>query len=336
MINSSNSVWIGSAMEGLQAALDAGHAVLRAGGSAVDAAVASVVVLENDPHFNAGVGSVLTASGQHELEASLMSSSGSACGAATLLKQVANPIVLAKHVMEHTPHIFLSGPEAEQFAVQQGMQLVDNASFTTQQRKEQWQRYAAEQRLAPADEIVQKIGGPADAAAAVAGPSAAAADGSKDHCQTVGAVAIDSQGRLAAATSTGGRTNKWDGRIGDTPMIGSGTWADTNCAVSGTGVGEEFIRRAAAHDVAARMQYKGLSLAAAMHEVVWQSMAEGDGGFVGVDSDYNCVMDFNSVGMYRAAVDYRGNCVLAVFPDEVQQEEKQDDEQQEKQEGHGK
>lgn len=116
----------------------------------------------------------------------------------------------------------------------------------------------------------------------------------------------------------------------------AGTWADINCAVSGTGVGEEFIRRAAAHDVAARMEYKGLSLAAAMHEVVWQSMAEGDGGFVGVDRDYNCVMDLNSVGMYRAAVDYRGNCVLAVFPDEVQQEEKQDGKQQEKQEGHGK
>ncbi|KAF6260779.1 nucleophile aminohydrolase [Scenedesmus sp. NREL 46B-D3] len=224
VINTSNSLWIGSAMEGLQAALDAGHAVLRAGGSAVDAAVASVVVMENDPHFNAGVGSVLTASGHHELEASLMSSSGNACGAVALIKRVANPIVLARHVMERTPHIFLSGPEAELFAVQQGMQLVDNASLTTQQRQEQWQRYAAEQRLPPADEIVQKIG-PADAAAAAeaaTGAVAPAADSSEQHCQTVGAVAIDSQGRLAAATSTGGRTNKWDGRIGDTPMIGAG------------------------------------------------------------------------------------------------------------------
>lgn len=295
--------------------------------------------------------------------------------------------------MDHTPHIFLSGQQAEQFAVRQGHTLVDNSTFTTQQRKEQWQKYKDEEKLAAHDEIVQNVQN-LDVT---------------QHTQTVGAVAIDREGRLAAATSTGGRTNKWDGRIGDTPMIGAGrqsgytckvmtsklgcstatgldnslgistkhglqgmvalcsiaqqgeaqnastpcgccvrthpvdksqyvgippppselllllllllgrvagTWADSRCAVSGTGVGEEFIRRAAAHDVAARVQYKGISLQQAMKEVVWESFSEGDGGFVGLDADYNVVMDFNSVGMYRGAVDYRGLNVTAVFQDQ--------------------
>lgn len=321
VINSKNEEWLADAKRGLAASLTAGQSVLASGGSAIDAVVAAVMCMEDDPHFNAGVGSVLAASGHHELEASVMTSDGR-CGAVALVKHVSNPIKLAQQVMKHTPHIFLSGAEVEAFAVQQGHTLVDNASFTTEQRRQQWQRQKDEDKLAPADEIVQQhVHNEVQQQQQQQEPRHGQADDGDRHCQTVGAVAIDSSGRLAAATSTGGRTNKWDGRIGDTPMIGAGTWADKQCALSGTGVGEEFIRRAAAHDVAARVKYKGCSLRQAMREVVWESFAEGDGGFVGVSADYTAVWDFNSGGMYRGSVDHTGKMVTAIFPEDDRQDD---------------
>jgi beta-aspartyl-peptidase (threonine type) len=279
--------------DGLAAALEAGHAVLREGGAALDAVQAAVLVLEDDPLFNAGRGAVFNDQGFIELEAAMMDGSSRRAGSVTGLRRVRHPVLAARLVMERTPHVTLGFEAAEAFAREQGLALEPEAWFRTEQR---WNALQAE--------LQRRQRGESDL------------DVSEDRKHgTVGAVALDAAGRLAAATSTGGRTGKMAGRIGDTPVIGAGTWADGRVAVSGTGLGEAFVRCAAAHDVAARMAYAGADLHAACDAVVMQELPRigGTGGVIAVDAAGNVAMPFNCEGMYRAAVDGAGRRVVAIY-----------------------
>lgn len=277
---------------GLEAALDAGVAVLQRGGAALDAVQAAVVALEDNPLFNAGRGAVFNDQGFIELEAAVMDGATRAAGSVTGLRRVRNPVLAARAVMDHTPHVTLGFEAAEAFAAAQGLALEPPEYFHTRSR---W--------IALQSELARLRAGGSDANV----PEAV------KH-GTVGAVARDSQGRLAAATSTGGRTAKWAGRIGDTPVIGAGTWADERVAVSGTGHGEWFVRCAAAHDIAARVRH-GTTLAQACDEVVMGELVRfgGTGGVVAVDAQGHVAMPFNCEGMYRAAVDAAGCRTVAIF-----------------------
>lgn len=278
---------------GLEAALEAGHAVLRQGGAALDAVTAAVCVLEDDPLFNAGRGSVFNEQGVIEMEAAVMDGLTRRAGSVTGLRRVRHPVLAARRVMECTGHVTLGFEAAEAFARDQGLALEPEAWFHTAAR---WQALQAELER-------RRQGG------SEAGMSEAQKHG------TVGAVALDAAGALAAATSTGGRTAKRAGRIGDTPVIGAGTWADLRVAVSGTGLGEAFIRAAAAHDIAARMAYAGASLHEACDAVVRHELPRwgGSGGVVAVDAQGCVAMPFNCEGMYRAAIDGAGHRQLAIF-----------------------
>lgn len=284
----------------LDRALDAGHAVLARGGSALDAAQAAVVVLEDSPRFNAGKGAVFNAAGKHELDASLMEGHTRRAGAVAGVSTIRNPITLARAVMEQSPHVMLIGDGAEAFAdTQPAIARVANDWFDTPHRREQLEqaqaREAAERK---AD------GGDAD-------------DLKGKYFGTVGAVALDAEGHLAAATSTGGMTNKKWGRVGDSPLIGAGNWADARCAVSGTGWGEFFIRNAVAHDICARVAYRGDTLQAAADEVLMTIVPEhgGDGGAIAIDADGNIALPFNTSGMYRGWVKPDGSRGTAIFRD---------------------
>ena len=281
---------------GLAAALEAGHRVLRAGGAALDAVIAAVTALEDDALFNAGKGAVFTLEGTNELEAAVMDGSTGQAGTVTGLTRVRNPVRLARLVMERTPHVTLGFQAADAFALEQGLPCVDRDYFFTETR---WQALQEEKaRLANGDPD-QEV--PED----------------RKH-GTTGAVALDDQGRLAAATSTGGRTGKMSGRVGDTAVIGAGTWADGNCALSCTGHGDLFIRTAAAHDVAARIAYAGQNLAEASRTVIQDTLAPigGSGGMIGVDAQGRVAMPLNCPGMYRAMVDGQGRRVIAIYGDE--------------------
>ena len=282
--------------EGLSAALEAGHTVLLSGGSAVDAVVASVLALENNPLFNAGKGAVFTFDGTVELEAALMDGSTQQAGTVTGVTVAKNPILVAKQVMEFTPNVMLGFAAADAFAKEQGLECVRPEYYFTETR---WNALQLEKERLSEGGSDKDI--PED----------------RKH-GTIGAVALDDQGRLAAATSTGGRTAKWVGRIGDTPIIGAGTWADANCAISCTGHGEYFIRTAAAHDVAARMAYGGQTLQEACEEVIQKSLVRigGTGGLIGVDSQGNVAMPVNCEGMYRGMVDGKGDRLIAIYGDE--------------------
>ena len=278
---------------GLARALEAGHAVLRTGGSALDAVCASVCALEDDPLFNAGRGSVYTLDGKQEMEAAVMDGSRQDAGSVTGLGCVQNPVLLARAVMERSPHVTLGFAAAEDFARAIGAPCQPPAYFHTDKR---WQALQLEkERLA-------------------AGGSDANIPEDRKH-GTVGAVALDDQGRLAAATSTGGRTAKWPGRIGDTPVIGAGTWADGDCAVSATGHGEYFVRAAAGHEISARVRYLGETLEQACAAVVQGDLPRlgGTGGVVAVDKDGRVALPFNCEGMYRAAIDGQGRATLAIY-----------------------
>lgn len=284
----------------LDAALDAGHAVLSSGGSALDAVEAAVVALEESPRFNAGKGSVYAADGTHELDASIMEGHTRRAGAVAGLATVRNPVRLARAVMEDSPHVMLIGAGAERFAdTLPGVERVPNDWFDTPARYEQLKQAQARER----------------AAAQV--PGADPGDLKGKYFGTVGAVALDVHGHLAAATSTGGMTNKKWGRVGDSPLIGAGTWADGRCAVSGTGWGEFFIRNAVAHDICARVAYGGDTLEAAAEEVIWRRVGDlgGDGGAIALDRDGNIAMPFNTSGMYRGWIDADGNRGTAIFRD---------------------
>ena len=279
----------------LDRALDAGHAVLRDGGSALDAAQAAVVALEESPRFNAGKGAVYDADGRHELDASLMDGRTRGAGAVAGVTTVRNPIKLAREVMEHSPHVLLIGAGAERFAdTRTGIERVPNDWFDTEVRHAQLLETQARE-CAEAD----------------------AANLKGKYFGTVGAVARDMHGYLAAATSTGGMTNKKWGRVGDSPLIGCGTWADESCAVSGTGWGEFFIRNAVAHDIAARMAYRGDTLQAAADAVILQRVPElgGDGGAIAIDAQGNIALPFNTTGMYRGWIAMDGSRGTAIFRD---------------------
>ena len=276
----------------LERALEAGHSILAAGGTALDAVQAAVVVLEESPRFNAGKGAVFNAHGGHELDASIMEGHTRRAGAVAGVTTVRSPITLARTVMEHSPHVMLAGDGAEAFADSRPeIERVPNDWFDTDRRRralEQAQRQAA-------------VGEPPQG----------------QYFGTVGAVALDRHGHIAAATSTGGMTNKKWGRIGDSPVIGAGTWADERCGVSGTGWGEFYIRNAVAHDICARVAYRGDALAEAAEEVVNRvvTAAGGDGGAIALDVDGNIAMPFNSGTMYRAWIRPDGSRGVAIFED---------------------
>ena len=275
----------------LEAALEAGNVVLAAGGSALDAAQAAVVALEESPRFNAGKGSVYNAEGRHELDASVMEGHTRRAGAVAGVETIRNPVKLARAVMEHSPHVMMISAGAERFAdTQPQIERVANDWFDTATRRAQLDQEQARER-SEAEGLRGKYFG------------------------TVGAVALDVHGHLAAATSTGGMTNKRYGRVGDSPVIGAGTWADERCAVSGTGWGEFFLRNVVAHDIAARMAYGGATLAAAADAVILQRVPElgGDGGAIAVDRDGNIAMPFSTVGMYRGWIAPDGSRGTAIF-----------------------
>ncbi|QDQ28072.1 isoaspartyl peptidase/L-asparaginase [Chitinimonas arctica] len=280
-------------LAGLNAALDAGLTVLSSGGSALDAVEVAVMVLEDDPLFNAGHGAVFNDQGFIELEAAIMDGRQRNAGSVSGVQRVRNPVRLARAVMERTPHITLGFAAADAYAEQIGLPLADASYFFTQSRWDALQTELA--RLA--------TGGAAEDAS------------EQTRHGTVGAVALDRSGKLAAATSTGGRTAKMAGRIGDTPIIGAGTWADELLAVSGTGHGETFVRCVAAHEVASRVRYMGQPLADACDEVVFGNLVElgGTGGLIAVDWEGHIAMPFNCEGMYRAAVDASGIRTVAIY-----------------------
>ncbi len=285
----------------LDKALDAGHAVLAKGGSALDAVEAVVVVLENSPRFNAGKGAVFNALGKHELDASIMEGHTRRAGAVAGVETIRNPVRLARAVMEHSEHVMMIGDGAEKFAdTVAGIERVPNDWFDTDTRRKQLEQAQAREK-----------------AEAQAGTDAVH-DLRGKYFGTVGAVALDAQGRIAAATSTGGMTNKRWGRVGDSPIIGAGTWADEACGVSGTGWGEFFIRNAVAHDICARVAYRGDSLAAAADEVIMKRVPElgGDGGAIAIDRDGNIAMPFNTTGMYRGWIKPDGLRGTAIFREE--------------------
>jgi beta-aspartyl-peptidase (threonine type) len=275
---------------GLQQAIDAGYGVLRAGGSSLDAVTRTVVLLEDNPLFNAGRGAVFTLDGRNELDASIMDGRTLQAGAVCGLTRIRNPVELARAVMEKSEHVMLAGAGAEQFAAAQGFGFVEQSYFHTPER---WRQ------------LEHLRGGDVDFRALTI-----------SHVGTVGAVALDRAGNLAAATSTGGMTGKRFQRIGDSPIIGAGTYADDrSCAVSATGHGEVFIRAAVAHDICARMRFGGRSIAAAVREVVLEELPGmgGEGGVIAIDAQGEIAMEFNSEGMFRAARSEGGQALIGIY-----------------------
>lgn len=268
----------------LDSALSVGETILQTGGAALDAVTATVAWLEDCPLFNAGRGAVFTHEGRNELDASIMDGSTEMAGAVGGVTIVKNPVKLARAVMEKSPHVLLSGRGAEQFAIENGLDTVPPEWFFTQERWNSLQKELdAEKKNSPQGNKLQ-------------------AQNPGYKFGTVGCVALDRQGNLAAATSTGGMTNKRWNRLGDSPVIGAGTYASNDaCAVSCTGHGEYFIRYAVAHDVFARMVYGGLSLQDAADQIVMKKLVEkgGEGGLIAVDKQGNIAMPFNSEGMFR-------------------------------------
>jgi len=278
--------------QALQQALDTGYDILAAGGSSLDAVTAATVVLEDFPLFNAGKGSVFNHTGGHEMDAAVMEGSGLRAGACSGISGVRNPVLLAKGIMERSEHVMLTGRGAEQFARQLGLSFESEAYFYEETRYRQWQE-ALEEGKVVLDHNDKKFG-------------------------TVGAVALDAAGNLAAATSTGGMTNKKYGRVGDSPIIGAGTFADNRtCAVSCTGHGELFIRAVVAHDISCLMEYKGLSLQEACDVVVYDKLVKigGEGGLIAADAQGNVALPFNSAGMYRGYRNSRGGNEVKIYKD---------------------
>lgn len=275
-------------------ALQAGQQILAAGGTSLDAVVAAIRVMEDQPLFNAGKGSVLTAEGAVELDASIMDGATRQAGAVAGVTRIKNPILAARAVMDRSRHVMLQGGGADVFAEAQGLELVPNGYFHTERRRLQL------------EQVKQ-------------GQEALLLDHDADHKYgTVGAAALDTHGNLAAGTSTGGMTNKMFGRVGDSPIIGAGTYANNaSCAVSGTGQGEYFIRATVARDICALMEYAGLSLAEAARRVVQDTLTGlgGQGGIIAVDRDGGAVFEFNTEGMYRARVAHDTDAEIAIYRD---------------------
>jgi beta-aspartyl-peptidase (threonine type) len=282
----------------LDRALDASHAVLQRGGPALDAAIAAVQVLEDSPWFNAGKGAVFTADGTHELDAAVMEGHTRRAGAVAGVRTVRHPIQLARAVMDHSPHVFLAGEGAERFAdTRPELERVPNTWFDTERRRQQLEAARERDQRQAAGEAVDLRGA---------------------YVGTVGAVALDAAGHIAAATSTGGMTNKRFGRIGDAPVIGTGTYADDRCGISTTGWGEFYLRTVAAHAICSRVAWRGDGLAAAADEVINRIIPSlgGDGGAIGLDAAGTIVMPFNTSGMYRGWIHPDGRRGTAVFRDD--------------------
>jgi beta-aspartyl-peptidase (threonine type) len=286
-------------VDGLQDALNISYAVLEEGGTAVNAVKAAIVALEDNVLFNAGRGSVFTKKGVQEMDAAIMDGTDLSAGAVAGVRNVRNPIELATEVMRNSNHVFLSGKGANDFAIKQGVKLEPDEFFFSQFRYDQWKairdsdNYSLDHTNHQLEELMRdkKFG-------------------------TVGAVACDAHGNLAAATSTGGMTNKKYGRIGDSPMIGAGTYANNHtCAISCTGHGEMFIRSVAAYDVSCLMEYKGMTLQQAMDTVVNDKLLKmnGEGGMIGVDAEGNPALVFNSAGMYRGVKNSKGLSEVSIY-----------------------
>ena len=284
--------------QGLQNALNIGYEVLEKGGTAIDAVKQAVIILEDNILFNAGRGSVFTNTGEHEMDAAIMDGKTLDAGAVAGVKNIRNPIALASKVMLNSDHVLLSGKGANDFAIAQGLLLEADEYFYSSFRFDQWQAikdsntFSLDHSTIETNDVKEKKFG------------------------TVGAVACDSEGNIAAATSTGGMTNKKYGRIGDTPLIGIGTYANNEtCAVSCTGHGEIFIKAVAAYDVSALMQYKNMNLHSACEKVVLQKLVDmqGEGGLIAVDKQGNYSLVFNSVGMYRGVKTSDGINEVAIY-----------------------
>ena len=282
----------------LDEAVRAGHAVLERGGAAVEAVTAAITILEDAPEFNAGRGAVLTSEGRVEMDASIMTGHDLGAGAVASVRGVRHPIRAARAVLEHSPHVMLVGPGAETYVRERGLEFKPDEWFMTDFRREQLERIHARE----------------------AGESAALDTDWRDSWfSTVGTVALDRNGNIAAGTSTGGTANKQFGRVGDSPIIGAGTYADNrSCAVSATGHGEYFIRHVVAYDICARMRYADDTLAQSADAVINEVLVEagGDGGVIALDAEGNIAMPFNTPGMYRAAIDPDGNVTIAIYGDE--------------------
>jgi L-asparaginase / beta-aspartyl-peptidase len=292
--------------DALEEALRAGHAILAQGGSSLDAIVAAIHVMEDSPLFNAGRGAVFTAEGTNELDASIMYGPTRAAGAVAGVTRVKNPIDLARLVMEQSPHVMMSGAGAETFGAQHGIAMVSPDYFHTEAR------WRALERAREAERARQPT---SDAAT---GDPEELWDASARRMGTVGAVALDRQGNIAAGTSTGGMTNKRFGRIGDAPIIGAGTYADNACGgISATGHGEYFIRSVVAYDICAITLYQNVPMRDAADHVVMNKLVEfgGEGGIVGLDRWGNPVMSFNSTGMYRGYMGGDGRIETAIYRD---------------------
>lgn len=290
--------------EGLSHALQIGYQVLKKGGSALDAVELAVRVMEDDSLFNAGKGSVFTHEGKNELDAAIMDGKTLAAGSVASVSVIKNPITAARAVMEKSGHVMLIGKGAEEFARQQGLEIVDPRYFYTEDRWKALKKIQDSTKV-ELDHGSDKI--------PVKQPE------NKDHKYgTVGAVALDMQGNLAAATSTGGMTNKKFGRVGDAPIIGAGTYADNNsCAVSCTGWGEYFIRLVVAKSVGDLMEYKKVSLKEATDELIMKKVPQlgGDGGLIAVDKKGNIAMPFNTAGMYRGYIKSDGSSEVKIYND---------------------
>ena len=282
--------------ETLKRSLAAGYEILKNGGSSLDATEAAVRVLEDDPHFNAGKGAVFTNAGTNEMDAAVMDGKTLRAGAVASLKHVKNPVSLARLVMEKSGHVMMDGEGAETFAKANGVELVDRKYFFTQER------WDALQRMKEAE----KSGG-------AGGKKFIITD--QDRHGTVGAVALDKDGNVAAATSTGGTTNKRPGRIGDSPVIGGGTYANNaTCAVSCTGDGEYFIRAVVAHEVSALMEHRGMKLQEAAEGALEKAkQLGGEGGLIAIDKNGDIALPFNTNGMYRGYVDPNGKFVVDIY-----------------------
>jgi beta-aspartyl-peptidase (threonine type) len=274
---------------GLEQALQAGYDVLRRGGPSLDAVEAAIRVLEDNPLFNAGKGAVFTHEGTNELDASIMDGKTLNAGAVAALKHIRNPISLARLVMEKSPHVMLVGDGAEAFAKKMGVKFVDQKYFYTDERWQSLQKEKMKSSPAPLPD--------------------------KDRRGTVGAVALDKAGNLAAGTSTGGTTNKQFGRVGDSPIIGAGTYANNGtCAVSCTGDGEYFIRSVVAYDISAMMEYKGMPVQGAAQAALDKAgKLGGTGGLIAIDKQGNFAMPFNTSGMYRGKVGPDGKISVEIY-----------------------
>ena len=279
----------------LEASLRAGHAILKKSGSSLDAVQAAIIVMEDSPLFNAGKGAVFTSEGRNELDASLMDGRTLEAGAVGGVTTLKNPILAARAVMDHTPHVLLTNQGAEAFAKNMRLVLVKPNYFYTDHRWRQlqeWKKKKAESNNTFLD-----------------GKHA-------DYFGTVGCVALDAKGNIAAGTSTGGLTGKQFGRIGDSPIIGAGTYANNKtCGISCTGHGEYFIRYAVAHDISAHMEYKNSTLAEAARDIVQIKLkkAKGSGGIIGLDTKGNIVMEFNTPAMNRGSIDKNGKLTTGIF-----------------------